>query len=318
MDTFRAMQAFVGIADHGSLTGAARALDSSLPAMVRTLAALEKHLGVRLLNRTTRRIGLTEEGRRYLEHCRHVLASVQEAEAQLRQNSVEASGSLSVTAPVQFGQMYVAPAVTAFALCHPKLQCRVMLFDRRLQLQDEGLDVGVRIGPLEDSSLVARPLGLLRRMLVASPRFLAQHGMPGHPRDLEGAPSVRFSGLGASAWPFQDGRRSLAVRPGGNLEFNHIAPAVEACADGAGFGQFMSYQVAPWLAQGRLVLLLEEYETAPRPVSIVYPHARLLPARTRLLIDWLLDDLPRRAAGALVPMTSALTPRMADAQAEPL
>ena len=295
MDKLKAMATFVQIAEHGSLTAAARATDSSLPAVVRTLAALEAHLRVRLFNRTTRRIALTDEGRRYLDSCRRVLSAVSDAETELNEGASEPAGPLLVTAPVQFGQMYVAPAVTRFALRHSQVDCRVMLTDSVVSMVDQGIDVGLRIGALEDSTLVAQTLGSIRRVVVASPDFLAAHGTPAHPQELAGARCVRFTGGSAPWWTFHDGERRLQVTAGGNLEFNHIAPATDACVAGAGFGMFMSYQVASLVAAGRLVIVLEAFEPPPRPVSIVYPHARGLPMRTRLFIDWLRQDLAARA-----------------------
>ncbi len=167
MDKLKAMQTFVHIADAGSLTAAARVCDSSLPAVVRTLAALEAHLGVRLFHRTTRRISLTEEGKRYLDNCRAVLAAVDDAEAALSADAAEPSGQLTLTAPVLFGQMYVAPAVMRFVQRYERVRCSLVLQDRIVNLLEEGLDAGIRIGHLEDSSLVAQPLSTLRRVVVA-------------------------------------------------------------------------------------------------------------------------------------------------------
>lgn len=291
MDTLRAMRAFVNIAEQGSLTAAARALDSSLPAVVRTLAALEAHLGVRLMNRTTRRIALTDEGRSYLESCRQVLSAVQDAEEALKEGAAEPSGPITLTAPVQFGLMHVAPVVTRFALRYPQVKLRVLLYDRVVNMLEEGIDVGVRIGTLDDSSLIARPLGAIRRVVVASPGLIAAHGEPAHPDALRGVPCVRFTGASSLAWSFHIDGRAVTVPVAGNLEFNHIAPAVDACAAGAGFGLFLSYQVRPYLARGTLHIVLREFEPPPRPVHLVYPHARLLPGRTRLLLDWLAREL---------------------------
>lgn len=296
MDKLKAMQTFVAIAEQGSLTAAARALESSLPATVRALAALETHLGARLFQRTTRRIALTEEGKRYLESCRQVLDAVDAAEAAMSANAQAPAGLLTVTAPVLFGQMYVAPAVNRFVRAYEKVQVRLLLFDRVVNLLEEGIDAGVRIGKLEDSSLVAQPVGTVRRMVVASPAYLREAGTPKHPRDLLKANCVRFTGSSGPWWTFHEGRRQFSVPVTGNLEFNHVAPAAEACADGMGFGMFISYQVAPYLAEKKLKLVLEAYEPPPRPISIVYPHARLLPARTRVFVDWM-----KEALGGLTP-----------------
>jgi DNA-binding transcriptional LysR family regulator len=291
MDKLKAMQVFIQIADHGSLTAAARELDASLPAVVRTLAALEEALQVRLFNRTTRRISLTEEGKHYLENCRQILATVQDAESALKQDTAEPSGQLTITAPVLFGQMYVAPAVTRFVQRYAHMRCNVVLLDRVVNLLEEGIDVGIRIGPLEDSSLVAQPVGSVRRMVVASPEFLERHSEPKHPRDLLTANCVRFSAATGQWWTFHENGKQFTVPVTGNLDFNQAMPAIEACAAGLGFGMFISYQVAPYLAQNKLKVLLEEFEAPPRTISVVYPHARLLPARTRVFIDWMKQEL---------------------------
>ncbi|MGJ7511749.1 LysR family transcriptional regulator [Variovorax sp. GT1P44] len=287
MDRLKAMQTFVQIADQGSLTKAADALDTSLPAVVRSLAALEAHLGVRLFHRTTRRISLTEEGRSYLRSAREVLAAADAADRALTADAAEPAGQLTVTAPVLFGHMYVSPAIVRFLQRHDKMRCSVLLHDRNVNLLEEGIDVGIRIGALDDSSLVAQQLGSIRRVVVASPGFLRAHGTPRHPRELLDVNCVRIHPGGTPHWHFRDQGRPLAIAPRGNLEFNHIAPAVEACAAGMGFGMFFSYQVLPLVAQGRLAIVLNAFELPPRPVSVIYPHARLLPARTRAFIDWM-------------------------------
>jgi len=287
MDRLKAMHTFVQIAEHGSLTRAAAALDSSLPAVVRMLAALESHLGVRLFHRTTRRVTLTQEGRRYLDSARDVLQAADAADRALKDEAAEPAGRLVVTAPVLFGHMYVAPAIARFLQHHPQVQCSVLLNDRNLNLFDEGIDVGVRIGALADSSLVAQTLGTVRPLVVASPAHLRRHGTPAHPRELRDANCVRVHPGATTHWRFLDRGRPFDVAPRGNLAFNHIAPAIEACAAGMGFGRFFSYQVLPHLAQGRLLEVLAPFALPPQPVSLVYPHARLLPARTRAYIDWM-------------------------------
>ncbi|MDH6591730.1 DNA-binding transcriptional LysR family regulator [Variovorax sp. TBS-050B] len=287
MDRFKAMQTFVQIADQGSLTRAADALGSSLPAVVRSLAALEAHLGVRLFQRTTRRLSLTEEGRHYLASAREVLLAAEAADRALKTEAREPAGHLTITAPVLFGHMYVAPAITRFMQRHEKVRCSVLLHDRTVNLLEEGIDVGIRISPLEDSSLVAQPLGTIRRVVAASPAFLQRHGVPRHPRDLAGAPCVRGRLDAPTQWTFREGGKRIGVTPDNRLAFNHLAPAVEACAAGMGFGSFFSYQVLSHVDQGRLQLVLEDFEPPPRPVSVIYPNARLLPARTRAFIDWM-------------------------------
>jgi len=290
MDRLKAMQTFVQIADSGTLTGAAHALGGSLPAVVRSLAALEAHLGVRLFQRTTRRISLTAEGRHYLASARDVLAAADAADRALSVEAAEPAGRLTVTAPVLFGHMYVAPAIVRFLQRYDKMRCSVLLHDRQVNLLEEGVDVGIRIGALDDSSLVAQALGSVRSVVVASPGWLQRHGVPRHPRELLKANCVRVQPDRAH-WRFREQGRSLDIAAKGNLEFNHLAPAIEACAADVGFGKFFSYQVLPHVAQGRLQIVLQDFEMPPRPVSVIYPHARLLPARTRAFIDWMKQEL---------------------------
>ena len=291
MDKLRAMQAFIHIAEEGSLTAAARVMSSSLPAMVRTLAALEAHLGVRLLNRTTRRISLTEEGRRHLQSCKLLLSGLEDAEAALTHEAGEPAGHLTITAPMLFGQMHVAPAVTRFAQHYTQMRCSVLLLDRVVNLLEEGVDVGIRIGSLEDSTLVAQSVGSIRRMVVASPTHLRQHGTPQHPKELLKANCVCVTGHTLGWGPFNDQGRQLRLAVSGNLEFNQNAPAIEACIAGVGFGVFMSYQVAPFLKTKQLRVVLAEFEPPPLPLSLVYPHARLLPTRSRVFIEWMKNEL---------------------------
>jgi DNA-binding transcriptional LysR family regulator len=296
MDKLKAMQTAVAIADSGSLTAAAVVLDVSLPAVVRTLAMLEQHLGARLFNRTTRRVSLTEEGRVYVEDCRRLLAAIAESEATLTQDAIEPGGHLTVTASVLFGQMYVAPAITRFVQQYEKMRVSLQLHDRIVNLLEENIDVGVRIGELEDQSLVAQPLGSVRRMVVASPAYLKKHGTPQHPRDLLKFNCIRATGSSIPGWMFRERGKTFSVAVSGNLEFNQVWPVAQACLADMGIGMFVSYQVAEFVRDGRLRVVLEDFEPSPRPISLVYPHARLLPARTRAFIDWMKREMSFGAA----------------------
>ena len=248
---------------------------------------------MRLLNRTTRRISLTEEGKQYLATSQQVLSAVEEGEKSLTLEAGEPSGQLTITAPVLFGQMHVAPAVTRFVQRYEKMRCTLLLHDRVVNLLEEGIDIGIRIGPLDDSTLVAQRVGSLRGVVVASPAYLRRHGTPQHPRDLLAHNCMRFIPIGAArnGWTFQEGGKPLVLQINGNLEFNQAAPAVAACVAGAGLGKFLSYQPAPYVREKKLKIVLQDYELPPRPVSLVYPHARLLPARTRVFIEWMKQEL---------------------------
>lgn len=306
MDKLAAMRAFVAIVDRGSLSAAALALGRSLPTMVRLLAALERSLGVVLLRRTTRRMSLTPEGRVYLERCRRILADVAETEDVVGATRAEPRGRLRVTAPVLFGQMHVAPAVTAFLAEHPAVQIDLVLVDRVLDLVEDGIDAAVRIARLPDSSAIAIPVGTMRRVVCASPELLRRVGTPERPEDLAGRPCVRFHGLASSAaWHFEDSGRPIVVPIDGPLTTNQAAAAVTACVAGLGFGVFLSYQVAAEVAAERLCVVLPRYEPPPLPVSLVYPEARIVFPRLRIFLDWMTRHLRGQKIGALAGPTPA-------------
>ena len=292
MDKLRAMATFVQIVDRGSLTNAAESTGSSLPSVVRTLAALEESLGVRLLNRTTRRISLTEEGHHYLARCRSILAEIVEAETELSSQRQEPQGELRVTAPVLFGRLHVAPIVTRFVRQFKSTSVELLLLDRVVSLVEDGVDVAIRIGHLADSSLIAIPAGYIRRQVCASPKYLKERGIPQHPNDLIKHNCLRLTGLSSSAlWNFYSKNRLTSVPVSGSFVCNQAAATIDACVDGLGVGTFLSYQVAPLVAQNKLELILVDYEPPPIPLSIVYPHAKLLSARVRVFAEWAMESL---------------------------
>ena len=296
MDTLIAMRTFVSIVDHGSLTAAADALDRSQPAVVRSLAALEGHLGARLLQRTTRRMSLTPEGSEYLQRCRQILADVEEAERAVAKEQGDLQGALRVTAPVQFGQLHLAPLLTRFLADNPRISVDLMLIDRNVDLVDEGIDLALRIGKLKDSGLIALPVGEVERVVCASPTLLSVEGKPATPSDLESKPCVRLQNLArSSTWTFREGFAKHSVRVDGALCCNHIGAAIAACVEGAGFGQFLSYQVQSLVQQGKLVRVLEPFAERAIPVSLVYPGGRLATARQRALTEFLKQHLSERA-----------------------
>ncbi|WP_313141475.1 LysR family transcriptional regulator [Stenotrophomonas sp.] len=285
MDRLQAIKVVIGIADHGGLSAAARALGMSTPAVVRALAALELKLGARLFNRTTRRVALTPEGARYVASVRPLLLALDAADLDVKDASGAPAGDLVITAPVMLGQQYVGPIATAFAASHPGVRCELRLDDGLVDLVQDGVDLGVRIGRLTDSSLVAIPLTTTRQVVVGSPAILDRHGTPLHPTDLVAAPCVETAVHGRREWVFRQQHDRLSIGVSGSLSVNHVATAVQACVAGAGFGQFYSYQVADHLRSGALAVVLEQYELEPVPVQVVYPHARHLPHRSRLFVE---------------------------------
>ena len=300
MDKVRAMTAFVQIVDRGSLTAAADALGTSLPSMVRALAALERSLGARLLNRTTRRIALTDEGRAYYERARHILGDIADVEAAVSQKQVVPRGRLALGAPVVFGRLHVAPLVLEFLERHPEMRIELVMLDRVVSLIEDGLDASVRIGTLADSSLVAIESGRTRRVVCASPAFLKRHGVVRVPADLARHPCIRSSGLASGDWEFHADGRPVRVRVDGPFATNQIDPAIGACVNGLGYGLFLGYQVADLERAGKLRYVLERYEPAPLPVSLVYPQARIVSARLRAFIDWFVPRLRAKLVGRRV------------------
>ncbi|MEJ2619698.1 MAG: LysR family transcriptional regulator [Candidatus Thiodiazotropha sp.] len=294
MDRFQSMQVFIEIAERGSLTAAAKATGRSLPSVVRILATLEESLQVRLFNRTTRRIALTEEGRFYLAQCRKILADLRETELALGRHQTEPSGTIRLTAPMRFGEMHVAPAVASFLEQYPSTRVEFLLVDRVVDLLEEGIDLAVRIAHLADSTLVARSIASIRQVVCANPGLLQHWGEPQHPSQLSEMPCVHFSGLSATGeWVFDDAGKSLSVPIASRLECNQVGASVTACVEGTGFGRFLSYQVMPLVRAGKLVIILQDYEPLPMPLSLVYPHSRLLSSRVRALVDWLIESIPR-------------------------
>jgi len=300
MDRLAAMRTFVEIVDRGSLTAAAEALDLSQPAVVRKLAALEKHLGAMLLRRTTRRMSLTPEGREFLERSRQILADVDEAERAVGQDDNEPRGDIRITAPLEFGRLHLAPAITSFLWRFDRVRIDLLLLDRNVDLVDEGIDLALRIGPLPDSSLIAVPVSEVRRVTVASPALLQRTGIPQHPKTLSNLPCIRQQNIPGSetAWPFREDSKDFVVPVDGRFGCNQIAAATSACVNGMGFGQFLSYQTQELVKKGELQIVLQDYEPLPWPVNLVYPGGRLVSSRQRALIAWLRDALPQRGAFA--------------------
>lgn len=287
MDKFVAMKTFVRVVEAGSLTAAAETLDTSPPTVVRTLATLERHLGVTLLNRTTRRIHLTDEGAQYLERVRVILSAIDEAEQALVARRSEPTGKLTVTASMLFGRRYVGPIVDDFLQRHPNVSADLLFVDRVVNLVEEGVDVGIRIGQLKDSSLMAIRVGQMRRVICASEQYLQRHGIPQVPTDVSGHRCIRHTGLASrSEWQFRIGKkRSLSVPIESVVTCNDIDSSLNACVDGLGLGLFLSYMVSPFRADGRLKCVLEKFETEPVPVQVVYPASKLLSSRVRTFVD---------------------------------
>ena len=282
------LQTFVRIADGGSLSAAARATGRSLPAISRSLVQLEAELGVRLLHRTTRRIHLTDAGAQYLERCRRILAEVDDANASVSDLGRSLAGPITLTAPILFGQLHIAPVVTEFLGLHPEVSVSLMLSDALSNIVEEGIDLAVRIGRLQDSGLVARKLGEVRRVACASPAYLKRRGTPKAPKDLANHSCLQFGALSPTPyWEFHEAGKPRQVRIQGNFASNQGAPVIEAARAGLGIVFVLSYQVQELVAKGELRVVLQAYEAPPIPVSLILPSGRLQPARVKALADFL-------------------------------
>ena len=288
MNKLHAMSTFVHICDSGSLTKAADAMDTSLPTVVRTLASLEKHLNTRLLNRTTRKITLTEEGKSYLQRCRGILFDIDEAELELSAQQSKPSGKLTVTASVNFGNRQISPLISQFLKRNDQIKIDLLLMDKNINLVEEGIDVAIRIGPLSDSSMVAKTVGHVRRVICATPKFLNAYPAIKEPKDLLNLPCVRFAPLSHGGnWNFYEGEKVHSIAIDGPLYCTEVSSMRQAVLDDVGLGIFLSYQVEELVASGELQIVLTEFEPAPLPVSVVYSHAKLMSTRVRVFVDWI-------------------------------
>ncbi|HEV7778349.1 MAG TPA: LysR family transcriptional regulator [Luteibacter sp.] len=292
MDRFSAMTTFVRVAELGSLSAAARDLGLSQPAVSQQVAALEKRLGVRLVQRTTRRLALTDAGEAYYTRAKQILATVDEAEEAVA-IAETFSGNVRIQAPSGFGQKLLAPLVIAFGQKHPALRVELLLDDRVADMVGEGVDVAIRLGTLPASGLVARKLGVLRRILVASPGYIAIHGSPETPEELARHAHVRYSWLtGGDELSLlgPDGPRSVRVTT--RFLANNAFVLIDAIAAGIGIGGTQLPLVREQLENGSLVQVMHLYAYPPMDVHAVYPGAGFIPAKARALVNFLAEALP--------------------------
>jgi DNA-binding transcriptional LysR family regulator len=268
MDRLQELAVLVAVIDHGSLAAASRRLRQSAPAVTRALAALEDRVGVRLVERTTRRLSATEAGRAFAERARVLLNDYSSAVTGFAEAPIR--GLLRVTAPLQFGRLHVAPLVIGFLETFSETQVELVLNDRNLDLIEERLDVAVRIGPLEDSALLAKRVGEVRRILVASPAYLAKRGTPNKPTDLATHDAI-FGTTRAepSEWRFGLSKRTTVVRLSPRLLVNDVEARLVAVRAGQGVARVLSYQVTAELEAGTLVRLLTAFEPTPLPIHLV-------------------------------------------------
>lgn len=292
MDQIHLMKVFVAVGELESFAAAARRLDISPAAVTRAVCALEDQLGVKLLQRTTRSVRLTEAGGRYLEDTRHILASINEANAAAAGINATPKGDLAVTAPILFGKKFVMPCIVRYLQQYPEVDVSAYFLDRVVNMVEEGMDVAVRIGPLPDSGLKALRVGRVRRMLCASPDYLARHGVPKHPSELAGHAVIGTTNLSPRAgWRFGVTEEPTMVRMKPRLTVTSNDGAIAAASGGLGIARLLSYQVADELANGQLQVILVEYEEAPWPIHVLHRESKYGSAKVRAFIDMLAQTL---------------------------
>jgi DNA-binding transcriptional LysR family regulator len=286
MDRIDAMQAFVAVADLKGFAPAARKLGISPSGVTRLVAALEDRLGARLLQRTTRSVTLTDVGARYLVRARRILADVEEAEGSTQDERTRPNGRLAVSAPVGFGRLHVSPVMSAYLTRFPEVSGELRLSDRTINLVEEGVDLAVRIGHLPDSSLVARHVGEMRRIVVASNNYLKQHGEPTTPEVIASHETIQFGAISASPdWRFVRDDREIRVACTPRFSTNSADAAIQYAEQDGGLTRVLAYQAADAIKGGRLRIVLAKFEPPPLPIHIVYPTSRLLSSKVRTFID---------------------------------
>ncbi|MDH2386637.1 LysR family transcriptional regulator [Bradyrhizobium sp. CER78] len=286
MDRIDAMQAFVAVADLEGFAPAARKLGLSPSAITRLIAALEERLGARLLQRTTRQVTLTDAGSRYLERARRILADVEEAEDAVESERTRPEGRLVISAPFGFGRLHVSPVVSAYLKRYPDVEVDLRLSDRRINLVEDGVDLAVRLGHLPDSTLVARHVGQMRRIVVASAGYLKLRGEPKRPADLTSHDTIQFGAMTATPdWRFMEDGQEIRITPTPRFTSNSSDAAIQFAEQDGGLTRVMAYQAAESLKAKRVRIVLADFEQPPVPIHIVYPTSRLLSAKVRTFID---------------------------------
>ncbi len=292
MDRLYLMTVYVAVAEEQGFAAGARRLGMSPPAVTRAVAALEERLGVKLLDRTTRHVRVTEAGQRYLDDARRIIAEVDEADDAVAGINAAPRGHLTVTAPVLFGRLYVMPGIVDYLQRFPGMDVSTVFVDRVTNLLEEGIDVGIRIGELPDSSMRAVPVGQVRRMIIASPSYIAKHGTPRTPHELEQHTIVASSGSSVPPdWRFQYGGSTQSLRVKPRLGVNNNDSAIEAVRGGFGIARLLSYQAAALLDAGELVEVLQDYATPAVPIHIIHRDSRQGSTRIRSFVDLMAERL---------------------------
>lgn len=292
MDKLHTIQVFIEVAKQQSFTAASDKLGLSAPTVTRSIAALETQLGAKLFNRTTRYVRLTESGTRFLQDAKRIIEDLEEAEAAVKGVYSKPSGTLTVTAPILFGEKHIMPIIAEYLELNAEVSVKAMLYDRVTSLVEEELDVAIRIGHLKDSNLYATTVGQVRRIVCGAPAYFKKYGMPDKPVDLKDH-SIIFPATFESAnqWQFNNNGKKEIIKLKSRLRCNQNSAALKTAILGHGITRLMSYQVGEELEKGTLQCALNDYEEAPLPVNIIHLEGRRANAKTRSFIDLAIERL---------------------------
>ncbi len=293
MDRLEAMSIILLTVEKGSLTAAAKALNMPLPTVSRKVSELEAHLGTKLLQRSTRKLTLTDAGRSYVDGVKRIMDDIDEVERAASGEYTTPRGQLVLTAPMLFGQMYILPIVTDFLAAYPEINVELLLSDRNLHLYDDHVDMAVRLGPLPNSSMIATRVGSMDTLVCASPDLLAGHGVPKHPRELERLPCVVFTGPSTTTWAFREPetKQKFEVNITPRLAVTGAEAAIQAALRRTGFTRVFRYHCADRLRDGSLVQVLGDFDVAPLPIHLVHAAHGLLPLKMRVFLDFATTQL---------------------------
>ena len=287
MDRLEAMTLLVAVAEAGSISAASRKLRAPVATVSRKISELEKHLNARLLMRSTRNVTLTEAGQSFLAASRRILADLDGAERDAASATKTLRGELVVSAPIALGRIYLLPVVTDFLKDHPNIDVRMMLADRRLNMIEDHIDIGLRVGDLNDFSLVAKKVGAVRRVVCASPSYLARRGTPKTPEDLKDHDCITFENtLSAQSWTFKIGKTEKSFPIHSRLVVSTAEAATDAAVSGLGLTRMLDYQIDRHRRAGSLKLVLETFRSRPKPVHLIYEAGRHLPLKIRTFLDF--------------------------------
>jgi DNA-binding transcriptional LysR family regulator len=295
MDRFESISAFVAVAEAQGFSAASRRLGMPLATVSRKVSELEDQLRVKLFNRSTRKVTLTESGQQFFAACRRILDDLGEAERAASGEYSAPRGELVLTAPIVFGRLHLVPIVVEFLKAYPEVDVQMLLVDRVVDLIDEHIDLALRIGALPESSMIAVRVGSIGWVVCASPDYLAAHGVPAHPSELAAHEAIMFAGLSSTReWPFRIGTTVEMFPVRSRLNVTTAEAAIDAAIARAGITRVLSYQAAAAVLDGRLELVLRDYEVDANPVSLVYPSGRLVPLKLRAFLDFAAPRLKTR------------------------